>query len=71
MALTMARSLGEFGAVLVIGGGIQGRTETTTLYIFRALEERNTIEAYTAALALGLVSVILVSLADRLRRGED
>jgi sulfate transport system permease protein len=55
----------------VIGGGIQGRTETTTLYIFRALEERQYVQAYTAALALGLVSVIVVALADRLRRRED
>jgi sulfate/thiosulfate transport system permease protein len=71
MALTLARSLGEFGAVLVVGGGIIGRTETTTLYVFRALEERNYLEAYTAALSLGLFSVIVVSLADRLRRREE
>ena len=31
VTLTLARALGEFGAVLVIGGGIQGRTETATL----------------------------------------
>jgi sulfate transport system permease protein len=68
MTLTLARSLGEFGAVLVIGGGIQGRTETTTVYIYRALEERQYVEAYAASLALGLSSVLLVTLADRLRR---
>ncbi len=34
MTLTFARALGEFGAVLVIGGGVQGRTETATpLYL--------------------------------------
>jgi sulfate transport system permease protein len=68
MTLTLARSLGEFGAVLVIGGAIQGRTETTTIYIYRALEERQYVEAYAASLALGLCSVLLVTLADRLRR---
>jgi len=26
--------------VLVVGGGIVGRTETATLYIYRALDER-------------------------------
>jgi sulfate transport system permease protein len=30
VTLTFARAIGEFGAVLVIGGGIQGRTETAT-----------------------------------------
>jgi sulfate transport system ATP-binding protein len=45
----------------------QGRTETTTLYIYRCLEERQYVEAYTASILLGLFSVILVSAADWLR----
>ena len=68
IALTMARAMGEFGAVLVVGGGVQGRTATTTLYIFHALEERNYVEAYTAAILLGLGSVLVVALADWVRR---
>jgi sulfate transport system permease protein len=68
--LTFARALGEFGAVLVIGGGIQGRTETSTLYIFRALDERQYIGAYSAALVLGLFSLILVMGTDLLRKKE-
>ncbi len=67
IALTMARAMGEFGAVLVIGGGVQGRTATTTLYIFHALEERYYVEAYTAAILLGIGSVFIVSLADWIR----
>ena len=70
MTLTFARSLGEFGAVLVVGGGIQGRTETATLYIFRSLEERSYIEAYSAALALGLCSVVVVTAVDAWRRRQ-
>ena len=68
VALTMARAMGEFGAVLVVGGGVQGRSATTTLYIYHALEERQYVEAYTAAILLGLGSVLIVSLADWLRR---
>lgn len=67
ISLTMARAMGEFGAVLVVGGGVQGRTATTTLYIFHALEERQYVEAYTAAILLGLGSVLIVSLADWIR----
>lgn len=66
--LTFARALGEFGAVLVIGGGVQGRTETATLYIFRALDDRQYIGAYSAALVLGLFSLLLVLGTDFLRR---
>ena len=68
ITLTFARALGEFGAVLVIGGGVQGRTETATLFIYRALEERQYIGAYSAALALGLFSLVLVLGSDWLRR---
>jgi sulfate transport system permease protein len=58
VTLTFARALGEFGAVLVIGGGVQGRTETATLYIYRALDERNYVGAYSAALILGIFSLV-------------
>jgi sulfate/thiosulfate transport system permease protein len=71
MTLTFARALGEFGAVLVIGGGVQGRTETTTLYIYRALDERQYIAAYSAALVLGLFSLLLVIGTDYMRRRHE
>ncbi|MCB9101909.1 MAG: sulfate ABC transporter permease [Anaerolineales bacterium] len=69
--LTFARALGEFGAVLVIGGGIQGRTETATLYIFRALDERMYVGAYSAALVLGLLSLSLVLGTELFRRWRE
>lgn len=71
VTLTLARALGEFGAVLVIGGGIQGRTETATLYIYRALDERQYVAAYSAALALGLFSLLLVLGTEFLRKREE
>jgi sulfate transport system permease protein len=70
VTLTFARALGEFGAVLVIGGGVQGRTETATLFIYRALDERQYIAAYSASLALGLFSLLLVMGSDWLRRSK-
>jgi sulfate transport system permease protein len=67
ITLTFARALGEFGAVLVIGGAAQGSLMTTTLFIYHALEERQYIAAYSSALALGLFSLILVLGSDWLR----
>ena len=67
VTLTFARALGEFGAVLVVGGGVQGRTETATLFIYRALDERQYIGAYSAALVLGIFSLALVLGSDWLR----
>jgi sulfate transport system permease protein len=71
MTLTFARALGEFGAVLVIGGGIQGRTETATMFIFRSLDERHFVEAYSAAILLGSFSVLIVLIADEVKRREE
>ncbi|MBA3943851.1 MAG: sulfate ABC transporter permease [Herpetosiphonaceae bacterium] len=71
LTLTFARALGEFGAVLVVSGGVQGRTETATVYVYRALEDRQYVGAYSAALVLGLLSLILVLGAERMRaKGE-
>jgi sulfate transport system permease protein len=67
ITLTFARALGEFGAVLVVGGGVQGRTETATLLIYRLLDERQYIGAYSASLALGVFSLLLVLGSDWLR----
>ena len=68
--LTFARALGEFGAVLVVGGGVQGRTETLTLFIYRALDERQYVGAYSAALVLGLLSLVLVVGTELIRKRE-
>jgi sulfate transport system permease protein len=70
LVLTFARALGEFGAVLVIGGAVQGLTETATLYIFRALDQRDYVGAYSAALVLGCLSLVLVTGIDIARRRE-
>ena len=58
--LTAARALGEFGAVLVIGGAIAGRTRTATTFIYAAFEERRETAAFAVALLLSSVSIALL-----------
>lgn len=72
-ALATARALGEIGAVLIVSGGLQGQTETATLFIFRALEERQHAEANAVALTLAAVSIILIILIEffKKRRGAE
>jgi sulfate/thiosulfate transport system permease protein len=60
VALSAARAIGEIGAVLIVSGAIQGQTETATVYIFRAVEERQTAQGYVVALTLAAVSVVLL-----------
>jgi sulfate transport system permease protein len=59
-ALATARALGEIGAVLIVSGALQGQTETATLYILRALEERQDASGYVVALTLAAVSILLL-----------
>lgn len=61
IALTAARAMGEIGAVLIVSGAIQGQTETATLFIFRALEERQDTSAFVVAMTLAAVSVLLLA----------
>ncbi|MGZ8567594.1 MAG: sulfate ABC transporter permease subunit [Actinomycetota bacterium] len=68
IALTTARSIGEIGAVLIVSGLIKGQTETATLYIFTAIEERQDAEAYIVALTLATISVVLLVVIEAVRR---
>jgi sulfate transport system permease protein len=58
--LTAARALGEFGAVLVVGGSVANRTQTATTFIHTALEERQEPAAYGMALILASAAVALL-----------
>jgi sulfate transport system permease protein len=71
IALTVARSIGEIGAVLIVSGLIKGKTETATIYIFNALEERQDAQAFVVALVLAAISVVLLVLIEGLRRRTE
>jgi sulfate transport system permease protein len=60
LLMTAARSLGEFGAVLVLGGSISGQTQTATTFINDAVEERELAGAYGMAVVLAVMSVALL-----------
>jgi sulfate/thiosulfate transport system permease protein len=68
VALSAARAIGEIGAVLIVSGAIQGLTETATVYIFRAVEERQTAQGYVVALTLAAISVILLVAIESFKR---
>jgi sulfate/thiosulfate transport system permease protein len=69
--LTVARSLGEFGAVLVVSGNLIGKTQTATLYIHDGIESFHPEGAYAASLVLGGVSFVLLVGMDVIRRRLD
>jgi sulfate transport system permease protein len=58
VVLTMARSLGEFGAVSVVSGHIQGKTETATLIVERYYEDFSYTGAYAVSIVLALLAIV-------------
>lgn len=68
VTLTVARALGEFGALLVVSGNILGRTQTATLYIHDGIESFNTEGAYAASVLLAGASFVLLIGMETLRK---
>jgi sulfate transport system permease protein len=68
VTLTVARSLGEFGAVLVVSGNLIGSTQTATLYIHDGIESFHTEGAYAASLVLAALSFVLLVGMEAVRR---
>jgi sulfate transport system permease protein len=60
VVLTTARAIGEFGAVSVVSGRIQGRTETLPLYVQAQFEQFDVQGAYAASVVLALIAIATV-----------
>jgi molybdate transport system permease protein len=65
-ALAFARSMGDFGATLMIAGDIPGRTQTAAIAIYDAVESGNTMVARTLVIVISIVTAAIVFLANRL-----
>jgi sulfate/thiosulfate transport system permease protein len=67
-ALAFARALGEYGSVILISSNLIGRTEVSSSFILKQIEEGDQVAAAAvAALLLGVAAVVLV-LLDGLQR---
>ncbi|MBC9822457.1 sulfate ABC transporter permease subunit CysW [Terrabacter sp. MAHUQ-38] len=71
VVLTVARALGEFGAVIMVSSGFPGVSQTLTLLVHsRYIDDHNTYGAYAAAtllMGIALVVLLLMTLLDRKR----
>jgi len=67
--LVFAHTMGEFGVVLMVGGGIPGETKTLSIYIYDEVQALNYAEAHRASFLLLVVSLLSLSMISFLRRG--
>ena len=68
IALAFTRSLGEFGATLMLAGNIPGRTDTMPLAIYAAAASGDWERAHVLVLTLTLMSVFMLVAARGLSR---
>ncbi|MFT4035004.1 MAG: sulfate ABC transporter permease subunit CysW [Patulibacter sp.] len=69
VVLTIARSLGEFGAVIMVSSGVAGDSQTLTLLVHsRYIDDHNTFGAYAAStllMILAITALLLMTVLDR------
>ena len=64
--LAFARSLGDFGATLMIAGNIPGKTQTAAVAIYDAVESGNTLLARVLVLIISAAGIFIVWLANHM-----
>lgn len=60
--LTIARSIGEFGAVLVVSGSIIHKTQTATLHIHQEFTDFHYTGSFSAAIILAFISFSILNI---------
>lgn len=71
VVLSLARSLGEFGAVKVVSGNVLGETRTATLVVEEKYLNFDRGGSYATAFLLALVAVACIIVVSVLRPKED
>jgi len=69
--LTTARCLGEYGAVAVVSGRIQGQTETATLRVEERYEQFDLAGAYAISIVLALMAILVLVAMTAIRPKEE
>jgi sulfate transport system permease protein len=70
VVLSLARSLGEFGAVKVVSGNVINQTQTATLLVESKYESFDQPGSYSVAFVLALISVLCIVVVSLLRPKE-
>ncbi len=71
VVLSLARSLGEFGAVKVVSGNVLNQTQTATLLVEEKYQSFEQSSAYALSFVLAFVSVLCIVVVSILRPKES
>jgi sulfate/thiosulfate transport system permease protein len=71
VVLTTARCLGEYGAVAVVSGRVQGETETATLRVEERYQSFDLAGAYAISLVLAATAVLVLVVMTLIKPREE
>ncbi len=71
VVLSLARSLGEFGAVKIVSGNVASQTQTATLVVEQKYQDFEQGAAYATSFLLALIAVAALVVVTILRPKED
>lgn len=71
VVLSLARSLGEFGALKIVSGNLTGRTQTAPLVVEQKYQNFAPNEAYVVSFVLVVISVLCILVVSLLRPSEE
>ena len=64
--LVFARSLGEFGATLMVAGSIPGRTQTLSVAVYEAVQAGDDATAHKLIVIISVTCIVMLLVAGRL-----
>ena len=67
VVLSLARSLGEFGAVKIVAGNIAGRTQTATLVVEQTYQDFQQDTAYATSFILAFIAIACIIIVSIIR----
>ena len=71
VVLSVARCIGEFGAVSVVSGKISGETETLTLLVEKRFQNFDVAGAYAASALLALIALVTLLVMTQINPRRD
>lgn len=71
VVLSVARSIGEFGAVSVVSGKVAGETQTLTLLVEQRFGNYDVAGAYAASALLALIALVTLLAMTRLKPRKE
>ena len=71
IVLSVARAIGEFGAVSVVSGNLAGKTQTLTLLVEQRFQGFDVAGAYAASALLALIALVTLAALTMLKPRSD